>query len=180
MARRIRLTDFQRALSERLAQAAQRAVATGNRLGVASGSEYWLLRLDQAGEILFLPEIQEVPLTRSWFRGVANVRGHLMGVVDWSEFRGEAPTPLTYRARLVLFSERLAVPGALLVGQVAGLRSLEDMQPEPTETPEPGDQSSSPAWIGARYRDGEGRLWRELDMAALVREPAFLNIAGVC
>jgi len=179
MARHIRLTDFQRSLSERLTLAAQREIATGNRLGVTSGSMHWLLRLDQAGEILFLPEIQEVPLTQSWFRGVANVRGHLMGVVDWSEFHGEAPTPLTYRTRLVLFSERLAVPGALLVGDVAGLRSVDGMEPLPWEIESQAADAERAAWSGARYRDDEGRVWQELDMAALVREPAFLNIAVV-
>jgi twitching motility protein PilI len=177
MARRIQLTDFQRSLLDRLAIAAEREVAVSNRLGVACGSEHWLLRLDQAGEILFLPEIQEVPLTRPWFRGVANVRGHLVGVVDWSEFRGDVPTPFTYRTRLVLFSERLALAGGLLVGHVAGLRSVDDMQPESPQALDTATQNDEPTWAGARYRDHDGQVWRELDMAALVREPAFLNIA---
>ena len=67
MARRVKLTDFQRALSARLAEAASRQVASSNRLGVTTGQRQWLLRLDQAGEVLFTPEIHEVPLTASGF-----------------------------------------------------------------------------------------------------------------
>jgi hypothetical protein len=54
MARRVKLTDFQRALSARLAEAASRQVASSNRLGVTTGQRQWLLRLDQAGEVLFI------------------------------------------------------------------------------------------------------------------------------
>src|SRR6185503_18905154 len=121
MARRGKLTDFQRALSERLAQAATRKVSSSNRLGVSTGQRQWLLRLDQAGEVLFAPELHTVPLTKSWFRGVANIRGHLVSVTDWSEFCGGAPAALNYRSRMVLLSERLGMPAALLVGTVGAL-----------------------------------------------------------
>src|SRR5438552_13632070 len=128
MARRVPLTDFQRALSERLAEAVHREVASSNRLGVSSGERHWLLRLDQAGEVLFAPPVHEVPLTTKWFRGVANVRGHLISVIDWSEFSGGSPAALNYRSRLVLLSERLGMPAALLVGAVLGLRSVDVLE----------------------------------------------------
>jgi twitching motility protein PilI len=169
MARRTRLTDFQRSLSERLAQAALREVATGNRLGVESGGEHWLLRLDQVSEILFVAEIQEVPATQRWFRGVVNVRGQLMGAVDWSEFRGGTPTPINYRTRLVLLSDRLGVPAGLLVGAVTGLRSIQGLDRAPSAAADAG-------WKAASYAGSDGRAWHEPDLALLAREASFLGI----
>ena len=172
MARRVKLTDFQRALSERLAQAATRKVASSNRLGVSTGQRHWLLRLDQAGEVLFAPDLHEVPLTKSWFRGVANVRGHLVSVTDWSEFCGGAPAALNYRSRMVLLSERLGMPAALLVGTVAGLRSIDALErAEPSAAPAP--------WTVAAYKDADGRIWEEVDLARLVSDASFLHVAAI-
>jgi len=171
MKRRIKLTDFQRALSERLAQAADRQVASSNRLGVSTGERQWLLRLDQAGEVLFAPEIHEVPLTRSWFRGVANVRGHLIGVIDWSEFCGGAPAAVNYRSRVVLLSERLGMPSGLLVSTVSGLRNVDLLERAPAT------ESSAP-WAVASHRDADGRVWEEVDLKHVVADTEFLHIAA--
>ncbi len=169
MARQVKLTDFQRALSARLAEAANRQVASSNRLGVSTGPRQWLLRLDQAGEVLFAPEIHEVPLTRSWFRGVANVRGHLISVMDWSEFAGNAQATLNYRSRVVLLSERLGVPAGLLVGTVSGLKSVDALERAPAV-------AAVAPWTVARYRDADGRIWEEVDLAQVVVDASFLRV----
>ncbi len=169
MARRVKLTDFQRALSARLAEAASRQVASSNRLGVTTGQRQWLLRLDQAGEVLFTPEIHEVPLTASWFRGVANVRGHLVSVMDWSEFAGGSQATLNYRSRVVLLSERLNAPAGLLVGAVSGLRNVDTLERVP-----PAAQVAP--WTVATWRDAEGSLWEEVDLAQVVASALFLHV----
>jgi len=169
MARRVKLTDFQRALSARLAEAASRQVTPSNRLGVATGQRRWLLRLDQAGEVLFPPEIYEIPHTAGWFRGVANVRGHLVSVVDWSEFSGGTPAALSYRSRVVLLSERMNVPAGLLVGTVSGLRNLDALE-------RVSDQAGTARWTVAMWRDADGRLWEEVDLAQMVEDASFLRV----
>jgi twitching motility protein PilI len=169
MARRDKLTDFQRALSARLAEAANRQAAPSNRLGVTTGQRQWLLRLDQAGEVLFPPEIYEVPLTASWFRGVANVRGHLVSVVDWSEFCGGTPAALNYRSRVVLLPERMNVPAGLLVGTVSGLRNLDTLE-------RVSDTDGTARWTVAMWRDADGRIWEEVDLAQMVEDASFLRV----
>jgi hypothetical protein len=37
--------------------------------------------------------------------------------------------------------------------------------------------AEKPAWLRAEYDDDTGRRWRELDVAALVRDPDFLSVA---
>ena len=83
---RISLRDYQRELAERLRQAD--SARSASKLGVQVGAQSWLVDLVEAGEVLPVPPITAVPLTRAWFRGVANVRGNLYSVVDFAAFLG--------------------------------------------------------------------------------------------
>ena len=85
MANRISLREFQRDLASRL-QTAARSAAAASLLGIQSGADFWLLTLLDAGEIIPLPTLTPVPLTKSWFCGVANIRGNLYSVIDFSAF----------------------------------------------------------------------------------------------
>ena len=89
MADRISLRQFQEALNQRIAQARSGALDMV-RLAVQAGSHNWLIRLPDVGEVVSLPKLMPVPRTRAWFRGVANARGSLYGVVDLDAFLGEA------------------------------------------------------------------------------------------
>src|SRR5438445_12530159 len=101
MAKQISLREFQQGLAQRLREAQTEAEPT-SRLGVQAGSRDWLLKLDDAGEMLPLPEISGVPLTKSWYKGLANIRGVLASVVDFAAFLGREPTVPTHECRLVL------------------------------------------------------------------------------
>src|SRR6185295_14620547 len=83
---RLSLRDYQRELAERLRQAD--SARSASKLGVQVGAQSWLVDLVEAGEVLPVPPITAVPLTRAWFRGVANVRGNLYSVVDFAAFLG--------------------------------------------------------------------------------------------
>jgi twitching motility protein PilI len=167
--RRTGLREFQEALSRRIAAAAS-TVREDVRLGVRSANRYWLVNLPDAGEIIPIPPLTPVPLTRPWFRGMANVRGSLYAVVDLGQFLGEAPTPPQQHARLMLSGRRYGINAALVVERVLGLRYLRNLvaaQGKPTAT-----------WVAAEYTDAEGRKWHELDVAALLDSPEFLEVAA--
>ena len=66
---RISLRDYQRELAERLRHADSARAAS--KLGVQVGEQNWLIDLAEAGEVMPVPPITPVPLTRPWFRGVA-------------------------------------------------------------------------------------------------------------
>jgi twitching motility protein PilI len=87
VAKQISLREFQQGLAQRLREAQAEAVPT-SRLGVQAGNGNWLLKLDDAGEMLPLPEISGVPLTKPWYLGLANIRGVLSSVVDFAAFAG--------------------------------------------------------------------------------------------
>ena len=104
MAKRGSLSEFQAHLARRLAGASEQSAA--GLLGVLSGSDYWLLNLSDSGEVVPLPGLTSVPLTRPWFVGIANIRGNLYSVTDFSAFQGKAATPQNASSRLLLIGAR--------------------------------------------------------------------------
>lgn len=168
MAQKISLQDYQRELAERLRQADSARMAS--KLGVQVGSQNWLIDLAEAGEVMPLPPITAVPLTRSWFRGVANVRGNLYTVVDFAEFLGTGVSGGGEHARLVLLGERFRSAAGLLVDRALGLRNPTELR---ARAPAPGYKP----WLRVEYDDEQGARWRELDVAQLVRDAEFLSVA---
>jgi len=163
------LRDYQRDLAARLQSAGSGRAAS--KLGLQVGGERWLVDLTDAGEVIPVPLITPVPLTRPWFRGVANIRGNLYSVVDFAAFLGAGPTPIAEQARLLLLSERFRMSSALLVERSLGLRNSEQLQPRS------GAGTRSP-WIRAEYADEQGAPWKELDAPQLVRHPEFLSVGA--
>ena len=169
MAQRISLRDYQRDLAARL-RAADSA-RTSSKLAVQAGADGWLVALVEAGEVIPVPPITPVPQTRLWFKGVANVRGNLYSVVDFPAFLGGKGVSLGEQSRLLLLAPRYRAGAGLLVDGSLGLRNPESWQPrQPAQAPA--------AWQRAEYEDEAGRVWKELDVAELVRDPNFLTVAS--
>jgi twitching motility protein PilI len=169
MAERVSLRDYQRALVERLRSAG--TGRTASRLGMQVGAESWLVDLAEAGEVVPVPAISPVPLTRPWFKGVTSIRGMLYSVVDFPAFLGGTAVTVSDQARLLLIGERFRLGSALLVDRSLGLRNPEQLKPRA------GSGQPAP-WLKAEYDDVDGRQWKELDMVQLVRHPDFLGVAA--
>lgn len=179
MARRISLREFQQSLSERLLSA-RRGEGGRTLLGVESGTEdlpggsRWLIDLADSGEVVPLPQLTAAPLTKSWFAGIANIRGVLYSVVDFSAWRGGAATPCNAQSRLLLVGARHGINSALLVRRSLGLRPQLEMHADGTAVPDAGETAP---WLGGRFRDKQGTTWTQLRIPALLADPAYLDIA---
>lgn len=173
MANKQALRDLQSRLAERL-RAARSQVRGQSWLAIECGGRGFLLPLREAGEIFALAPIVPVPYTSPWFLGVANLRGHLHGVVDLAGFLG-IKTHDTGReqSRLVGFNQALDINCVLMVDRLSGLRSDDELTPEPPDLGAP-----RPGFAGANLRDASGRLWQELKLSALAGDEAFLKIVG--
>ena len=170
MARRTGLREFQISVAERLRVAATRA-ALSSKLGFQVGAENWFVALNQVSEVIPVPPMVAVPLTDKWFRGVANVRGNLYGIIDFAAFqRGEA-TGSAMERRVILVSDRLIGGAGLLVTRMLGLRNPDQFTPAPRP-------SNAPPWMGSVHADAGGTRWLELDLPALVREQRFLEVGS--
>ena len=172
MANKQALRELQSRLAERL-QAARTQDRGRSWLAVECSGRGFLLPLDEAGEIFALAPIVAVPHCHRWFLGEANLRGHLNGVVDLAAFLGvKASAAGREQSRLVGFNQTLDINCTLLVDHLSGLRSDEDLVPEPP------DASARPAFVGGRFSDAGGRIWQELKLAELAGDEAFLRIVG--
>jgi twitching motility protein PilI len=173
MANKQALRELQSRLAERL-QAARTQVRGQAWLAVECGGRGFLLPLREAGEIFALAPILPVPYSQRWFLGVANLRGHLHGVVDLAEFLGiKVRESGREQPRLVGFNQAMDINCVLMVDRLAGLRSEDELKPEP---PEAG--GAQPAFVGARLRDAAGRSWQEIRLGELAIDAEFLKIVG--
>lgn len=167
MGKRGSLRDFQTHLANRLAGASAQNAA--GLLGIQAGSEYWLLNLYDSGEIIPLTPLTGVPLTKKWFVGIANIRGNLYAVADFSAFQGKDPTPQNASSRLLLIGTRHGNNTALLVTRALGLRNFEALTPAAPD-------ASAPQWGQEAYTDADGRRWRMLNVKELLADEQFMEI----
>lgn len=172
MANKDALRELQTRLADRL-RVAQTQERGKSWLAVESGGHGFLFPLQESGEIFPFGPTVPVPYTSRWFMGVANLRGRLHGVVDLAGFLGLRHTETGRdQSWFVAFNASLNINAAVLVDRLAGLRSTEQL------TLQPDDGQVRPPFVGGHYRDESNRLWRELNLAALANEAAFLRIAG--
>ena len=136
MAKREALRELQSRLAERLQQA-RTEVRGLSWLAVECGGLGLLFPLPTAGEIFPVGTLLPVPHTQRWFMGVANLRGGLHGVVDLAAFLGlRAPIArdaVREQARLLALNARTGASCAVLIDRLAGLRSAEQLSPEPED-----------------------------------------------
>lgn len=169
MAKKGSLREFQAHLAKRLAGASEKSAA--GLLGVQAGAEYWLLNLTDSGEIVPMPPVTSVPLTKPWFVGIANIRGSLYSVADFSAYQGKEPTPQNASSRLLLIGTRHGNNAALLVTRMLGLRHQSSLTPVAVEP-------DAPLWAKQAFTDSEGRRWKKLDVSALLADDDFMEIGA--
>jgi twitching motility protein PilI len=170
MARRTGLREFQISVAERLRTASART-ALASKLGFQVAGENWFVALHQVTEVIPVPPMVPVPLTHSWFRGVANVRGNLYSMIDFSAFQGGDPISAGMERRVILVSDRLMAGSGLVVSRMLGLRNPEQFNAA-------AKPANAPAWVAAAYTDAGGTRWLELDLPALAREQRFLEVGA--
>lgn len=156
----------------RAAAAGQREAASGQEwIGVAVklGGETFLVSRDEAREVMGVPTpITRVPGARAWVRGLANVRGQLLPVIDLKQYLGSGETAAGRNTRVVVVNHR-DVPAGLLVDEVLGFRRFDEREFMP-ESPPTGVRCEH--YLAGAFRRG-GDTWPVLSLKTLVESPAF-------
>ena len=113
------LRELERLAKLALAGRGQDAEQGREWVGVAFrlGSENFLVAREETREVLGLPPmLTRVPGARSWIRGLANVRGQLLPVVDLRAFLGGGATGSGRSTRVLVANNR-----AVMEDRVNGL-----------------------------------------------------------
>jgi twitching motility protein PilI len=170
--KKLDLQAYQKDILARLkTQAESGRSVSSSKLGIRVGGHDCLVTLSDISEVLPLPDILKVPLTQTWFLGMANVRGNLYGVTDLASYLGFPPASVTSESRVLLVHGKFGINAGLLVDRLVGLRNLEDMKSEP----EAVDKAS---WQLGRYKDNAGQVWEEVSLDVLLGQNEFLQVAA--
>ena len=154
MSKRLNLREFQQSLSDRM-QAHNRVRDQASTLGLIMAGQHCLIEMSDISEVLPVPQMTKVPLSKGWFRGVANIRGNLYCISDVAAFLQKGDVVDDSANRILIVSEKHAINVALLVDRVLGLRDarkwnkrIHDGQVE--------------------YQDSQNISWRKLDISDLI------------
>lgn len=170
------------AMEERARAAAARregknAQGAGEWIGVGFrlGADRFVADRADVKEVMSVPDaMTRVPGAKSWLRGIANVRGQLITIVDLKAFLGGGISLPDRRARVLVAASR-DVPTGLLVDEVLGFRrfSATDYRSEsvaPTIRCE--------AYLQGSYRRG-AEVWPYFRLPKLLADELFLSAADV-
>jgi twitching motility protein PilI len=162
-----------RALS---AQVSQEEAAGREWVGVAlrMAGDLYLAAREETREVLGVPaSTTRVPGARSWIKGLANVRGQLLPIIDLRHFLGSGVTPITRNTRVVVVNHR-EIPAGLLVDEVLGFRRF-------AESEFSGDAPPTVArcerYIAGAFRRGQEQ-WPVLSLRQVLESPAFAEAAA--
>ncbi len=145
-------------------------------VGVAfrMGGETFLVAREETREVLGYPAaVTRVPGTKGWVKGLANIRGQLLPMLDLRQFLGSGTTTAGRNTRIVVVNHR-EIPAGLMVDEVLGFRRFAapefDAEPPPTVI-------RCDRYLAGAFRRG-GEVWPVLSLKRLVESQNFLQAAG--
>ncbi len=147
-------------------------------LGVAFmlGGEQLVAPLGDVAEVLSMPDITPVPLSKSWLLGVANVRGRLMPITNLGQFLQLPTTQSTQnrtQTKKLLVIDQGNIFSGLLVDDVLGIQTFNQRQYEPEGLPQ---ESPLAAYTHGRFRQNE-QNWYIFMPSLLVEDQRYLEAA---
>ena len=179
------MSDFSRAylklaeiaeLSRQFAQglpAQEEARTIWSGVGFTLNNQRYVASMDEVSEILSVPRYTQVPGVKSWVKGIANVRGRLMPIMDLLGFLNR-PSALQLKRRRVLALERGELYNGLVVDEVLGMQHI----PQDTFTQDvPEEYGDTRPYIKGGFATEKG-YWAIFSLYELARDPRFLNVAS--
>ncbi|EIJ43754.1 chemotaxis signal transduction protein [Beggiatoa alba B18LD] len=127
--------------------------------------------LNEIREILPYPTyLAKVPGAKAWVKGLANIRGLLLPIVDLQACLDGKATPIESRTRLVIINQA-GISAGLVVDEVLGIKHFPE-EAKDTDTP------CKDAWL-TPFAKGmfieEDSIWTIFDMHALAESEVFLR-----
>ncbi len=107
------------------------------------GDEIFAINVSQVREVLDLSQITKVPTAPECMRGVVNVRGSAIPVVDLRRKFGLPPAPDTVQTRIVVMELELDGEAVVLGGLADSVHEVIELEP---------GQINEPPHIGMRWK----------------------------
>ncbi len=143
------------------------------------GETYLVTPIEQILEIIpYTGKVARVPGARTWVKGLANIRGLLLPVIDLKDCLLKSKSIIIgEHTRMLIIKQHInqqtTIAAGLLVDEVLGLKAFPEFQRDQ-------ETLSKETWI-TDFADGlftyEGITWTVFDMQKLAKSDLFLKAA---
>jgi twitching motility protein PilI len=138
------------------------------------GGEAFLVAREETREVMSFPvTVTRVPGARGWVRGLSNLRGQLLPVIDLRAFLGSGATSVT-RATRVLVANHREVPAGLMVDEVMGFRRFFESE---FSADLPPTLLRCERYLAGAFRRG-AEVWPVFSLKSLLESQPFLQAAA--
>jgi twitching motility protein PilI len=141
-------------------------------IGFRMGERCYVAPMGEVSEILHEPRYAVLPGVKPWVRGVANLRGRLLPIMDMGSFFGHELSTLR-KQRRVLVVDHQDVFAGLLVDEVLGLQHFSQISLMPRQVADM-DDDMTPFIRGQFLRE---QAWLVFSPWALAQSPEFMDVA---
>lgn len=146
---------------------------TWDGVGFMLGQTRLVAAMDEVLEILKMPPMTYVPGAKSWVKGIANVRGTLLPIMDLKGFMGKTLVDVDRRSRVLVVRHK-GIAAGLLVDEVLGMQHFFE------EEFKAGSKGLDE--VVARYVEGvyhqRGTDWSVFGFHRLLETAEFLQVAA--
>ena len=145
-------------------------------VGVAfrMGGETFLVAREETREVLGYPQaVTRIPGAKTWVKGLANVRGQLLPMLDLRQFLGSGGTMAGRNTRVIVVNHR-DIPAGLMVDEVLGFRRFAENE---FSAEAPPTVIRCDSYLAGAFRRG-GEVWPVLSLKSLVESQSFLQAAS--
>lgn len=140
-------------------------------IGFSLQGKHLIAKMADITEILPPPETIRVPGVKSWVKGLANVRGTLLPVLDMEAYLEGTFTPIGNNSRVLIINKNNVMAG-LLVKEVFGMRRF---KPELKIDSNPDGLGDLAPYMAGMFKDSQYD-WNIFDVAKLVDHDRFLQV----
>lgn len=141
-------------------------------IGFRVASHKFVVPMEFVREIMKYPTTSQVPGSKEWVRGIANIRGNLLPVFDLQGFLGKKITPIRRETRILSIAKDKLSAG-LIVDEIYGMKYF-------AQSDYKADLGHEVKW--KNYFNGgyelDGENWLVFNMNQLVESRDFLNVAN--
>src|ERR1700728_457598 len=154
----------------------EQATAGREWVGVAlrMAGDLYLVAREETREVLGVPTgTTRVPGAKPWIKGLANVRGQLLPIIDLRQFVGSGTTPISRNTLVVVVNHR-EIPAGLLVDEVLGFRRFAEGE---FSGDAPPTVARCERYLAGAFRRANEQ-WPVLSLRSVLESPAFSEAAA--
>lgn len=142
-------------------------------IGFSSNSVRCVARMTEVTEILPMPDVIRIPGVKKWVKGLANIRGALMPILDLRGYTVGGDTKINKKSRILVVNKSGVLAG-ILVEEVFGLRRFKEGTQNNNKFNGANENHMSQYFTG-QFSDNNEH-WNIFSMKTLLTTEAFLRV----